>query len=172
MLEFTRAEGEVSGVDFVAKGLSDLSDTKGKFDPVRVHYVFVLYENGLRGLRAKVGRRVGIMIIRRSTHLGFEHKFEVPGLGEERTVFRIVVCDFFFLGCGFSEQGEFLGRDLLIREELGVKLPRGFPSFVFILVRLVQKDGVVTIDGPFGLFMRCAGEVVSDARLWFDLVGA
>jgi hypothetical protein len=131
-----------------------------------------LHENGLRGFRSKVSRRVGIIVIRRGTHLGFEHEFEVPGLGEERTIFWIVVCDFFFLGCGFSNQDEFLGRDLLIREELGVKLSGGFPRFVFILIRLVQKDGIGTIDRPSGLFMGSAGEVVSDAGLWFDLVSA
>ena len=137
LLEFARAEGKVSGVNFVAKGFANLRNPKGKFDPVRVHYVFVLHENGLSGFWAKVSRRAGIIVICGGTHLGFKHEFEVPGLGEERTIFWIVVCDFFFFGRGFSNQDEFLGRDLLIREELGVKLSGGFPRFVFILIRLV-----------------------------------
>ena len=145
LLELTRAEGEVTRVDFVAEGFTDLRDSKGKLHAVGVHHVFVLHKNGLRGLRTEVSGRVGIIVIGRGPHLRFKHEFKVAGLGEEGAIFRIEIRDVSFLGSGFSKEGEFFWRDLLVVEELRVKFFSGLPGLVFILVRFVQEHGVGAI---------------------------
>lgn len=125
-----------------------MGDAEGEFDAVGVHDVLVLNEDGLGGLGSEVGGGVGIVLVSRGTHLRFEHEFEIAGLGEEGSVIGIEIGDVLFLGGGLALKVEFFGRDLLIAEELGVELPGGFAGLVFVLIRLIEEDGVGAVDGP------------------------
>ena len=55
LLEFAGAEGEIAGVDLVAKGLADLADAEGNFLARHFEHVFELGKNRLGGFRAQPG---------------------------------------------------------------------------------------------------------------------
>ena len=73
LLEFARAKGEIARVNFVAKGLSDLGDTKRQFFAGNFKHVLELNKNSLRGFRPKIGHA---RVIFRRAHVGFEHQVE------------------------------------------------------------------------------------------------
>ncbi len=75
LLEFDDAEDEIARRDLVAERFSDLGDAEGDFDPHRVDDVFIIEEDRLSGLRAKVG---DIPIGAGFAHVGMEHQVEVP----------------------------------------------------------------------------------------------
>ena len=82
LFEFAGAEGEVTWVDLVAEGFTNLGDTKGQLDAIRVEDVFILNKNGLGSLRAEVCDGVGIIVIGGGSHFRLEHEVEFLGLGK------------------------------------------------------------------------------------------
>lgn len=82
LLKLTAAEDVVAWVDLVAEGLSDLGNTEGEFDSVRVHHVLILHEDGLRGLGAEVGNGLWIIVAGHGAELGGEHEVEGARLSE------------------------------------------------------------------------------------------
>ena len=63
LFKLTGTEGEVARVDLVAECLADLSNAEGDLLAGGIEHVFILHKDGLRGLWAQVGNRIGIVII-------------------------------------------------------------------------------------------------------------
>src|SRR6185295_7174573 len=86
LFELARAKDEVAGCDFVAKALSNLSDTKWELSPRSRQDIEKVYEDSLCGLRPQVGQRRGIVLFRRSTDRGAKHQIESAWLCQVRRV--------------------------------------------------------------------------------------
>ena len=79
LLKFTGSEDVVSRRHLIAKGLSNLGDSKGHLDPCGVENVLVVQEDSLCGLGSQVG---DIVFAPRCTDVGLEHQIESSRLGE------------------------------------------------------------------------------------------
>ena len=78
LLEFTHAENELSGYDFVTESFPDLGDTERNLHTACFLHVQVVHENTLGGLRTQINQ---VGTIGRGTHGGGEHQVELTDLG-------------------------------------------------------------------------------------------
>ena len=74
LFEFAHAEDELTGYDFIAKGFSNLCNTKGKFHPSRFLDIEEVDKNSLCGFgpQIKIHGSIG-----RGTEFGAKHKVEL-----------------------------------------------------------------------------------------------
>ncbi len=124
LLEFTHAENEVAGGDFVAEGLADLADAGRQLFAGGAHGIQEIHENALSGFGAQIDF-VGSIF--RYARMGLEHQIELANAGEilfaANGANDVVLGDIFFqfgVGpavAGFIAVGEIL--DELIRTEAG-----------------------------------------------------
>ena len=79
LLELARAEDEVAGRDLVAERLADLGDPERRLLARELQHVLEVDEDALRGLRAQVGGRAGLLD---GADRRLEHQVEVARLGQ------------------------------------------------------------------------------------------
>ena len=86
LLEFTRAEGEVSRRDFVAKALASLSNSEWDFDSAGIHDVLEIDKDSLSRFGAQEGR---VFLAAQCAEGRFEHQIELARLGQRVQRFRV-----------------------------------------------------------------------------------
>ena len=79
LLKLSGTEREVAGCDFIAEGLTDLTNTERDFLSGSTLYVLEVYENTLRGFGTQIYR---ILCILRNTLEGLEHQVELTDFGK------------------------------------------------------------------------------------------
>ena len=123
LLEFTRAEGEVAGRDFIAERFADLSDPKWDLHAPRVDDVLEVREDPLSGFRSEIGLARGVG---HGADIGLEHQIELPRLGERAGLRRGGTEDeFAVLGAQF-EIGNHRGLLQLLGLDRNLALAREF----------------------------------------------
>ncbi len=146
LLELARAEDEVPGGDLVAEGLPDLRDPEGRFLARELEHVLEVDEDALRGLRAQVGGRPGLL---HRSDRGLEHQVEVARLGQVALIgFARVLGGFAPAG----QLGEMVGAEALlagaaVHERVGEagEMARCLPDPRVLEDRGVDRDDVVAL---------------------------
>ena len=160
LLELAGAEDKVARGDLVAEGFADLGDTKGDLDPSGIDDVFIVGEDALGGLGAKVGRGG---VIGEGADFSFKHELELAWLSQG-TGGRGVGAEglLALFGAGF---GGFDGAGQLCLVEGGL----------FAVEEVAEFLGAFDLLGSAGAFDECDiadGFPVEDNRVEEELVGA
>ena len=129
LFEFTGAKGEISGVDLVSKGFSDLGDSKREFFARNLENILKLDEHGLCGFGAEVGQ---VAFILDRTYVGFEHQVKLAGFGQLSTAGVDHFAGFLGAGCG----GDLIGAEAALA---GFAVNHG-----------VGEGGLVSTGFPYG----------------------
>lgn len=91
LFKLAGAEGEIAGVNFVAKGFTDLGDTEREFFAGNFKNVFKLNKHGLGGFGTEIGE---VAFVFDGTDVGFEHEIELARFGHFPTAGRDVFTGF------------------------------------------------------------------------------
>ena len=159
LLKLAASENVVPRGHFVAKGLSDLRDSKGQLDPHRVADVGVVQENPLGRLGTQVG--LGVVILNRPDVRG-KHQVEFARFAEgsvlpaTRAGFQV----FQMIG---AEAGAAVGAiDFQIVESGG--MPRGLPCFWVLDDGRIHSDDLqrVSVGSYRGAFDHVSPPAVAE----------
>ena len=140
LFKFAGAEGEVAGVDLIAKSFADLGDAEGEFFTGDFENIFELNEHGLSGLGAQIGQ---VAFVLDRPDIGFEHEVELAGFREFPTAGVHFFARFLRAGGG----GELIGAESIFA---GFTIDHGIGEGGLVTAGLpdgsAHEDGAVHAD--------------------------